>query len=170
MASDDRPGSGSGRSSSPSRNAPGANGKERRSGRSRAAGLALLALCIAIPVLWVRARPPAPAPAPRSAPARSAARADSPPSHAPQTRLGASAGPVRAYGPGGEDAAERMLLDAALPAALGADAAAPEPPRPCKPPSLHTELPKLVTVQQWLSAKTIPREAITIITQLSADR
>ena len=61
-----------------------------------------------------------------------------------------------------------MLLDAAPAAAL--DAAAPEPPRPCKPPSLHTELPKLVTVQQWLSAKAVPREAITIITQLSADR
>jgi hypothetical protein len=65
-----------------------------------------------------------------------------------------------------------MLLDSALPAALdgaGGDAA-PEPPRPCKPPSLHTELPKLVTVQQWFSAKAVPREAITIITQLSADR
>jgi len=73
MASDDRPGSCSGHSASPSRNAPDANGKERRGGRSRAAVLALLALCIALPVLWVRARarpPPRPAPPPPDLAAR----------------------------------------------------------------------------------------------------
>ena len=43
----------------------------------------------------------------------------------------------------------------------------PEPRRPCK---TEDDLPKLVTVQQWTSSKTWPRESITLMTQLSADR
>jgi hypothetical protein len=61
---------------------------------------------------------------------------------------------------GTEDTQERILLGSALPAL-------PEPQRPCRP---GRKLPKLVTLQQWISAKQRPREAITLMTQLSADR
>jgi hypothetical protein len=59
-----------------------------------------------------------------------------------------------------EDTQERMLLGTAVPEL-------PEPRRPC-----HSgrKLPKLVTLQQWISAKQRPRESITLLTQLSADR
>ena len=41
------------------------------------------------------------------------------------------------------------------------------PGRPCK---RGEDLPKLVLVQQWNSKKQRPRESITLMTQLSADR
>lgn len=53
-----------------------------------------------------------------------------------------------------------MLLAKALPEL-------PEPRRAC---ISGTDLPKLVTLQQWISAKQRPRESITLMTQLSADR
>ncbi|KAG7673128.1 hypothetical protein Ndes2526B_g05297 [Nannochloris sp. 'desiccata'] len=59
-----------------------------------------------------------------------------------------------------EDTQERILLGSALPEL-------PEPQRPCRP---GRKLPKLVPLQQWISAKQRPREAITLMTQLSADR
>ncbi len=59
-----------------------------------------------------------------------------------------------------EDTQERILLGSALPEL-------PEPQRPCRP---GRKLPKLVALQQWISAKQRPREAITLMTQLSADR
>jgi hypothetical protein len=61
---------------------------------------------------------------------------------------------------GTEDTQERILLGSALPEL-------PEPQRTCRP---GRKLPKLVTLQQWISAKQRPREAITLMTQLSADR
>jgi len=42
-----------------------------------------------------------------------------------------------------------------------------EPQRECK---TGEELPKLVTVQEWVSKRERPRESITLMTQLSADR
>ena len=59
-----------------------------------------------------------------------------------------------------EDSQERILLANALPDL-------PEPRRQC---TSGTDLPKLVTIQHWLSAKQRPRESITLMTQLSADR
>jgi hypothetical protein len=59
-----------------------------------------------------------------------------------------------------EDTQERILLGSTLPEL-------PEPQRPCRP---GRKLPKLVPLQQWISAKQRPREAITLMTQLSADR
>ena len=43
----------------------------------------------------------------------------------------------------------------------------PEPKRECKQ---GMELPKLVLVQEWKTKKERPRESITLMTQLSADR
>ena len=59
-----------------------------------------------------------------------------------------------------KDTAERMLLGTVVPEL-------PESRRPCRS---GRKLPKLVTLQQWISAKQRPRESITLLTQLSADR
>jgi len=50
---------------------------------------------------------------------------------------------------------------------LGDTLLLPEPERPCR---YEDNLPKLVTVQEWTSSKVRPRESISLLTQLSADR
>lgn len=59
-----------------------------------------------------------------------------------------------------EDTRKRILLGSGLPKL-------PEPQRPCRS---GRDLPKLMALQEWISAKQRPRESITLMTQLSADR
>ena len=45
-----------------------------------------------------------------------------------------------------------------------------QPQRPCAETAESAALPLLVPLRRWESARPRPRESITIITQLSADR
>ena len=63
--------------------------------------------------------------------------------------------------PGSELDNERRLMEE------GGFLEHPEPHRLC---AYGKKLPKLVQLQQWISVKQRPRESITLMTQLSADR
>ena len=78
----------------------------------------------------------------------------------PTVSMGVAIASTPAPPAGTEDTQERILLGSA-------HLELPEPQRPCRP---GRKLPKLVTLQQWISAKQRPRESITLMTQLSADR
>ena len=62
-------------------------------------------------------------------------------------------------GPGGSEKVARKLIDSTP--------VEPEVQRTCK---RGQDLPKLVLVQEWRTSKQRPRESITLMTQLSADR
>jgi hypothetical protein len=68
-----------------------------------------------------------------------------------------------AHRPGGENNEQRSLLDTPSQLTLA------EPRRSCRSGDRRL-LPKLITIERWLSTKTRPRESISMLTQLSADR